>query len=30
MAESEKNTQVASKDQSDTYEFQNQWRMEIN
>ena len=30
MAESKKNTQVASIGQNDTNEFQNHWRMEIN
>ena len=30
MAESKKNTQVASIDQNDSNEFQNHWRMEIN
>ena len=30
MAESKKNTQVASIDQNDSDEFQSQWRMEIH
>ena len=30
MAESKKNTQVASIGQNDTNEFQDHWRMEIN